>query len=351
MIKASTPIFVLIFAYLFGIEQITPQLLMVVFIIALGEYFTVKGEVHFDRIGFILCIAASLLSGARWTLVQLKLQTLDPPLKTTIATMKLLSPSMFVSLFIFSIIFEKPWAKLSHESMEQILVSFGLGMLGAVLAIAMILCEFYLIMRANAIILMIGGVVKEMISIFIGVMFFHDTLNGTNVSGCFIVLLGVVFYKVIHYIEAQRDAHNEMTRIATSSDDMYDTEIDTNDDHNRMNGGKEMLITSPKSMSRSPFHDDDNKYEKINSTGNSSNGDLDGDSERCNQHSIVTAIHIDDLLLNSLSHHSSSHSNRRYDGIELRRNRSSEPSPQRTIRKGMNGIASLTIDNNMNNER
>ena len=35
-------------------------------------------------------------------------------------------------------------------------------------AIAMILCEFSLIMSASAMILMIGGVVKELITIFVG---------------------------------------------------------------------------------------------------------------------------------------------------------------------------------------
>ena len=119
MVKSSTPIFVLIWAYLFGIERITPQLLMVVFIIAIGEYFTVKGEADFDRIGFFLCLSASILSGARWTLVQLKLRSLDPPLKSVITTMKVLSPSMFMSLFVVSLCIERPWIVLSHESIDR----------------------------------------------------------------------------------------------------------------------------------------------------------------------------------------------------------------------------------------
>lgn len=41
-------------------------------------------------------------------------------------------------------------------------------MIGATFAVAMIICEFYLIMRANAIVLMIGGVIKEMITIIVG---------------------------------------------------------------------------------------------------------------------------------------------------------------------------------------
>ena len=171
MVKASTPIFVLIWAYVFGIERITWGLLLVVAIIASGEFLTVVGETDFDLVGFLLCLAASCLSGARWTLVQLKIQSLDPPLKTTIATMRVLSPSMFFSMLLISLILERPWTVFGEgyfDTVEEFFHSFGLGLLGAVFAIAMILCEFSLIMEASAIILMIGGVIKEMNTIIVG---------------------------------------------------------------------------------------------------------------------------------------------------------------------------------------
>lgn len=171
MVKASTPIFVLAWAYLLGIERITISLIGVVLVIALGEFLTVAGEIHFDMVGFFMCLSASMLSGARWTLVQLKLNTLDPPLKTTIATMRVLSPSMFFSMVIVSLCIEKPWETLSSgyfETVGEAMRTLGMGLIGASFAVAMIICEFYLIMRANAIVLMIGGVIKEMITIIVG---------------------------------------------------------------------------------------------------------------------------------------------------------------------------------------
>jgi len=210
MIKASTPIFVLMFAFLFKIERITWQLLCVVGIIALGEFLTVEGEVSFDLVGMLLCLTASVLSGARWTLVQLKIQKLDPPLKTTIATMRVLSPSMFGSMFLLALIVEKPWIALSQGYFDDLGEAFGtigLGLVGAVFAIAMIICEFYLIMNASAIILMIGGVIKEMITIVVGVAKFHDKLNSINIAGCSIVFLGVVLYKV-HFHLSKKHGHD-----------------------------------------------------------------------------------------------------------------------------------------------
>jgi solute carrier family 35, member C2 len=186
MIKSSTPIFVLGWAYLFGIERITWSLVGVMFVIACGEFLTVAGEAEFVLNGFLMCLGASLLSGARWTLVQLKLQTIEPPIKSTIATMRLLAPSMFFTMAFTSLVIEKPWNKFQYDSTQdedydpsvaidyaaqyrnELLKVLGLGAAGGCIAIMMILCEFYLILHSSAVILMIGGVIKEMITIMIG---------------------------------------------------------------------------------------------------------------------------------------------------------------------------------------
>ena len=219
MVKASTPIFVLLWAYVFGIETITCNLILVVAIIATGEFLTVAGEVGFEPIGFFLCLTASMLSGMRWTLVQLKLQTMDPPLKTTITTMRLLAPSMFVSMLFLSLIVEQPWSKFDHLTTSEATYILALGLMGAFLATAMILCEFHLIMYASAIILMLGGVMKEMITIFVGVFYFGDNLNRLNLAGCFVVFLGVIFYKVTHYLD-KRTREEALRKRSASDDDL-----------------------------------------------------------------------------------------------------------------------------------
>lgn len=245
MVKASTPIFVLLWAYLFGIERITVALITVVIIIAAGEFLTVLGEVSFDRIGFVLCLSASFLSGARWTLVQLKLRSLDPPLKTTIATMRLLSPSMFFSLLVLSLVIEEPWNRLAGDQLDRITKVIGLGLIGAFFAIAMVLCEFYLIMRSTAVVLMIGGVIKEMVTIFVGVFYFHDQLNSVNLAGCFVVFLGVLLFKIVHYRDAQEvvvsDILLESERPITRCDDDDDDELGDYPDGDDECGDEEML--------------------------------------------------------------------------------------------------------------
>lgn len=115
MIKSSSPIWVLLSAFIFGLEKITCTLVAVGVLIMLGEVLTAFGEVEFDTIGFVLCGAAAVCSGIRWTLVQFKVQRLDPPLKSSLVTMRVLASSMFTCMLLLSIVIERPWNRLGPE--------------------------------------------------------------------------------------------------------------------------------------------------------------------------------------------------------------------------------------------
>jgi len=236
MIKSSSPIWVLISAFLFGLEKITCSLVTVGGLIVAGELLTAFGEVEFDTIGFFLCLTAAVCSGIRWTLVQFKLNTLDPPLKGSVVVMRVLAPSMFVFMLLLSAIIERPWEKLSPENgdyftnFENGMKTISLGLTGAFIAIAMVLCEFWLILKSNAIVLMIGGVIKELITILVGVTLFGDSLNVVNISGIVVVFLGVFLYKAtLHLNNAEKDFSDEsnpnFARI--KSDDVYEDEPPT----------------------------------------------------------------------------------------------------------------------------
>lgn len=203
MVKSSAPLWVLISAFTFGIEKVTCNLITVGAMITGGELLTALGETEFDTLGFLMCLGAAICGGIRWTLVQFKLQKLDPPLRGSVATMRVLSSSMFFSMLFFSLVIERPWVKLGpegggnyFEDANHAFKTISLGLIGAFIAIAMVLCEFWLILKSNAIVLMIGGVLKELITIVVGVVAFGDELNAINISGICVVFMGVALYKI-----------------------------------------------------------------------------------------------------------------------------------------------------------
>mmetsp|Transcript_23609 Transcript_23609/g.35219 ORF Transcript_23609/g.35219 Transcript_23609/m.35219 type:complete len:410 (-) Transcript_23609:909-2138(-) len=264
MVKASSPIFVLISAYFLGIERITISLLMIVLIIAAGEFLTVVGEVDFDLIGFLTCLAASIMAGMRWTVVQHRLNSLDPPLKSTLATMRVLSPVMFIAMAFLSICIERPWVKLNgyFHSAVHFWSILGLAAIGGTIAVIMISCEFYLIMKSNAIVLMIGGVMKEMVTILIGVKLFGDTINAINAAGISVVFLGVFLYKVsYHMAKMQREQLN-----GADIED-YDTVISPSSNIDHGKDGQEGEDLSAASVSNGSFHlysiDDDDDDDAV----------------------------------------------------------------------------------------
>ena len=66
----AVPLFLLFFAFLWGIEKPNWRLGLVVLIISVGLVMLVRGETHFDMAGFTLVMVASCCSGLRFTLTQ-----------------------------------------------------------------------------------------------------------------------------------------------------------------------------------------------------------------------------------------------------------------------------------------
>lgn len=264
MVKSSAPIWVLLSAFTFGLEKITLNLIMVGVLITAGEILTAFGEVEFDTVGFCLCLSAAICGGIRWTLVQFKLQKLDPPLGGPVVTMRVLASTMFFSMLMLSAIIERPWEKLGPEHGDPKFVS--LGLFGAFIAIAMVLCEFWLILNSNAIVLMIGGVLKELLTIFVGVTFFGDDLNIINVSGIVVVFFGVFLYKVtLHLSKAEKEVdagETDSVFSRVSSLDAYDDEMPRRHKHKNSNPDLALIYTIDDD------DDDDEEEEDVMDRGN-----------------------------------------------------------------------------------
>ena len=83
MVKSSAPVFVLIFAVLFGLERPTLGLIASILVIVLGIVLMISdggssdASNMFNWIGFIQVQSATVASGFRWALVQILLQRVD----------------------------------------------------------------------------------------------------------------------------------------------------------------------------------------------------------------------------------------------------------------------------------
>eukprot|EP00520_Triparma_pacifica_P010182 CAMPEP_0118637196 /NCGR_PEP_ID=MMETSP0785-20121206/3024_1 /TAXON_ID=91992 /ORGANISM="Bolidomonas pacifica, Strain CCMP 1866" /LENGTH=436 /DNA_ID=CAMNT_0006528367 /DNA_START=145 /DNA_END=1451 /DNA_ORIENTATION=+ len=222
MIKSTVPVFVAFFAIGLGVERLSWTLVLVVGVISLGEVVTVSGgksedgggsrlldaavgggeEAFGSPEGVALCLAASMFSGLRWTLVQFLLNELPKGYKTPMVTLRLVAGVMWATTLFASFIRERPWGIVNTEyasSFGNMMFTLMVSLFGGAIAICMVMAEFSLILKSTAVVLMIGGVLKEIFTIVLGVLLFGDRLTGRNLLGFCIVLVGVIIFKFRHY--------------------------------------------------------------------------------------------------------------------------------------------------------
>lgn len=142
MIKSSTPVWVLIFSFLFGFEKLKLNLIIIISVIVLGICLTIDGEPKFDTKGFFLVSISAIASGLRWNMTQLLMKkksnntaTNNNNSSSPLSAMYHLSPVMFITMLLLSLYFENPFHQQISSSksiMTLLVMSFG-GVLGNII--------------------------------------------------------------------------------------------------------------------------------------------------------------------------------------------------------------------------
>eukprot|EP01026_Neomeris_dumetosa_P061747 TRINITY_DN58302_c0_g2_i5.p1 TRINITY_DN58302_c0_g2~~TRINITY_DN58302_c0_g2_i5.p1 ORF type:complete len:353 (+),score=33.03 TRINITY_DN58302_c0_g2_i5:481-1539(+) len=209
MCKSTTPMFLLMFAFLWGIEKPTWQILKVVLLICLGLFLFVFGESEFNLFGFILVMTAAALAGFRWMMTQVQLQgnsqkdggriSQGGPLEV----MERLTPIMSLTLLLTSLLGERAlWHLTSYSyfaSFQQVLGTICLLTFGSVVAWVMVWTEFKVIQQASSLTLVIAGTFKELFTVLAGVLLDGDSFTWINGVGLIILIMGVSLYNYQKY--------------------------------------------------------------------------------------------------------------------------------------------------------
>eukprot|EP00249_Psilotum_nudum_P010566 c22617_g1_i2 orf=556-2184(-) len=214
MCKSAAPVFLLLFAFLFKLEAPSFKLLGIIAIISVGILLTVTKETQFNLGGFILVMLAAVMSGFRWTVMQILLQNEEYGLSNPFAAMQYLTPIMAIVTGMCSIATE-PWRKLGQthyfDSPLHIFGSSLLMLLGGSLAFFMVLAEYLLISETSALTLMVAGIVKEVVTIVVAIFFFHDSFTVSKAVGLVIIIFGISlfnWYKYQRIVEGKLSAHH-----------------------------------------------------------------------------------------------------------------------------------------------
>ncbi|KAJ6593632.1 triose-phosphate transporter family-domain-containing protein [Mycena capillaripes] len=201
MCKSSSLIFVLLFAFLFRLENFSIRLISVIFLIFSGVLLMVATETSFILGGFLLVLTASALGGFRWAMTQLLLKDKKMGMDNPAATIYWLAPIMGLTLGTTSLIVDDWSALFSSEffvGWKALQTVLFLTMPGIV-AFCMVLSEFSIIQRAGMVPMSIAGIAKEVTTISISAAIFGDKLTPLNLVGVAITVCGIALFTYHKY--------------------------------------------------------------------------------------------------------------------------------------------------------
>ncbi|ODN84810.1 hypothetical protein L202_00678 [Cryptococcus amylolentus CBS 6039] len=187
MLKAFTPVAILLISAVFRLQTLNSKLVGIVFLISVGCALAAYGELHFEMFGFLCQASAVAFESSRLVMIQILLQGLkmDPlcslyyyaPVCATINALFLPFTEGLAPLQEFWRV--GPLIMLSNAG-----VAFGLNV-----------AAVFLIGAAGGLVLTLAGVFKDILLISSSVIFFGSTITPVQVFGYVLALAGLMAYK------------------------------------------------------------------------------------------------------------------------------------------------------------
>ncbi|SPO03887.1 related to triose phosphate/3-phosphoglycerate/phosphate translocator [Cephalotrichum gorgonifer] len=190
MLKATTPVAVLLSGWLLGVSRPDLKVFINVSGIVVGVILASMGEVNFVLIGVLFQIGGVLFEALRLTLVQKLLTSeykMDPLL-----SIYYYAPVCAVFNFGVALVFEVP-----SVTMEQIYhVGLPIFFVNGMIAFLLNFAAVSLIGKTSAVVLTLCGVLKDILLVVASILIWGTPISLLQVFGYSIALSGIVYYKL-----------------------------------------------------------------------------------------------------------------------------------------------------------
>jgi hypothetical protein len=189
MVKAFTPVVVLLFSFMAGLNSPSFIQLLIVSIITLGVLISSVGEIRFSWIGFGLQVVALVSEGARLVMADhlLKELKLDP-----LSVLYYLSPLSFLLIALGFMLLE--FDRFPFDSLQDPSLS-GALLFSGVLAFGLNVAVVLLISNTSALVLTLGGIIKDILLVGASVALFGSPVTPLQLGGYSLSLWGMNAYK------------------------------------------------------------------------------------------------------------------------------------------------------------
>jgi drug/metabolite transporter (DMT)-like permease len=189
MLKAFTPVAVLLFSSLLGLERPACLEVGIVVVICVGVAMTSLGEAAFSLLGFTFQSLAILFESSRLVLTNILLKSLklDP-----LSSLYYIAPMCSLFIGVSFLVFEYdhlPWERLSDPSFLGMLAANGCVAFTLNVAVVM------LISHTSALTLTLAGIFKDILLVCLSVAVFGSPVTPLQMFGYAVALLGLNLHK------------------------------------------------------------------------------------------------------------------------------------------------------------
>ncbi|KAI1982508.1 hypothetical protein LOZ55_000290 [Ophidiomyces ophidiicola] len=191
MLKATTPVAVLLCTWSLGMAPPNLKVLFNVSFIVIGVIIASFGEIHFVLIGFLFQIAGIVFEATRLVMVQRLLSSaefkMDP-----LVSLYYFAPVCAVMNFIVAIFVEFPDLTLAHFQKAGYITLLA----NAIVAFLLNVSVVFLIGKTSSLVLTLCGVLKDILLVTISAFWWNTPVTPLQLFGYTIAIGGLLYYKL-----------------------------------------------------------------------------------------------------------------------------------------------------------
>lgn len=191
MLKATTPVAVLLATWGLGLSPVNYRTLFNVSFIVIGVVIASMGEIKFVMTGFLFQVAGVVFEAIRLVMVQRILSSADFKMDPLVS-LYYYAPACAVMNFAVLVFTELPRLAMADIYKLGLFVLLANALVAFLLNVSVV----FLIGKTSSLVLTLCGVLKDILLVGLSMLIFKDPVSLLQAFGYSIALAGMVYYKV-----------------------------------------------------------------------------------------------------------------------------------------------------------
>ncbi|OAA67259.1 DUF250 domain protein membrane protein [Niveomyces insectorum RCEF 264] len=191
MLKATTPVAVLLAGWAMGVSQPNLKVFLNVMVIVFGVVLASLGEIRFVMTGFLFQLGGIVFEALRLTMVQRLLSSADFKMDPLVS-LYYFAPVCATMNLVVALLWEVPKVSMAEVQNVGYLMFFLNGLCAFLLNVSVV----FLIGKTSVLVLTLCGVLKDIMLVAASMLIWGTPVTGLQFFGYGIALSGMVYFKL-----------------------------------------------------------------------------------------------------------------------------------------------------------